>query len=94
MGATNNSLIRISDVINAGGVRNPSSVNIDENTDKLIKDKDITKGTGQLTAPLFCNVTLKNEYGDTHLTKFQDLEIAETYPITLHVSLPSTAYTG
>lgn len=96
MGTTNNSLIRVSDVVNAGGVRNPMSFNINENenANKLIKDKDIMKGTGQLIAPLFCNVTLKNEYGDTHLTKFQDLDIAETYPITLHVSLPSTAYTG
>lgn len=94
MGATNNSLIRIGDVVSAGGVRNPMSVNLNENANKLIKDKDIMTGTGQLTAPLFCNVTLKNEYGDTHLTKFQDLDIAETYPVTLHVSLPSTAYTG
>lgn len=94
MGATNNSLIRVSDVVNAGGVRNPMSVNLNENANRLIKDKDITKGTGQLTAPLFCNVTLKNEYGDTHLTKFQDLDIAETYTVGLAVSLPSTAWTG
>lgn len=90
MGATNNSLIRISDVVGAGGVKNTSS------TSKiaLIKDKDITKGTDGAN-PLFYNVTLKkNEYGDTHLTKFQDLEIADTYPITLKVSLPTTAWTA
>lgn len=94
MGTTNNSLIRINDVINAGGVRNPNGVNPNEKTNKLIKDRDITKGTGQIAVPLFCNVTLKNEYGDTHLTKFQDLDIAETYTVGLGVSLPSTAWTG
>ena len=91
MGATNNSLIRISDVVGAGGVRNTSSTSKDAN--QLIKDKDITKGADEVN-PLFYNVTLKNEYGDTHLTKFQDLEIAETYPITLKVSLPTTAWTA
>ena len=90
MGATNNSLIRISDVVGAGGVRNTSS----PSKDALIKDKDITKGTDEVKGPLFYNVTLKNKYGDTHLTKFQDLEIAETYPITLKVSLPTTAWTA
>ena len=78
MGATNNSLIRISDVVGAGGVRTSSP---SKDANQLIKDKDITKGTDEVN-PLFYNVTLKNEYGDTHLTKFQDLEIAETYPIT------------
>lgn len=91
MGATNNSLIRISDVVGAGGVKNTSSTSKDAN--QLIKDKDITKGTDEVN-PLFYNVTLKNEYGDTHLTKFQDLEIAKTYPITLKVSLPTTAWTA
>ena len=95
MGVTNNSLVRVGDVVNAGGVKNTfSSVN----GNKLIKDKDITKGTGtgSFVSPLFYNVTLKNEYGDTHLTKFQDLEIAETYPVILKVSLPlpSTGWTG
>lgn len=89
MGATNNSLIRISDVVGAGGVKTSSPSKI-----ALIKDKDITKGTDEVEGPLFYNVTLKNEYGDTHLTKFQDLEIAETYPITLKVSLPTTAWTA
>ena len=90
MGATNNSLIRISDVVGAGGVRTSSP---SKDANQLIKDKDITKGTDEVN-PLFYNVTLKNEYGDTHLTKFQDLEIAETYPITLKVSLPETAWTA
>ena len=103
MGATNNSLIRISDVVGAGGVRNTSSTSKDANkntsstskdANRLIKDKDITKGTDEVNGPLFYNVTLKNEYGDTHLTKFQDLEIAETYPVTLKVSLPTTAWTA
>ena len=89
MGATNNSLIRISDVVGAGGVKNASS----PSKIALIKDKDITKGTDGVN-PLFYNVTLKNEYGDTHLTKFQDLEIAKTYPVTLKVSLPTTAWTA
>ena len=92
MGATNNSLIRISDVVGAGGVQNASSTSKDAN--QLIKDKDITKGADEVKGPLFYNVTLKNEYGDTHLTKFQDLEIAETYPITLKVSLPTAAWTA
>lgn len=91
MGVTNNSLVRVGDVVNVGGVKNTFSSSVD---DKLIKDKDITKGTGSFISPLFYNVTLKNEYGDTHLTKFQDLEIAETYPVILKVSLPSTAWTG
>lgn len=91
MGATNNSLIRISDVVGARGVQNTSSTSKDAN--QLIKDKDITKGTDGAN-PLFYNVTLKNEYGDTHLTKFQDLEIAKTYPVTLKVSLPTTAWTA
>ena len=92
MGATNNSLIRISDVVGAGGVKNTSSTSKDAN--QLIKDKDITKGADEVKGPLFYNVTLKNEYGGTHLTKFQDLEIAETYPIILKVSLPTTAWTA
>lgn len=92
MGATNNSLIRTSDVVGAGGVENTSSTSKDAN--QLIKDKDITKGTDEVNGPLFYNVTLKNEYGGTHLTKFQDLEIAETYPVTLKVSLPTTAWTA
>ena len=92
MGATKNSLIRISDVVGAGGVKNASSTSKDAN--QLIKDKDITKGADEVKGPLFYNVTLKNEYGDTHLTKFQDLEIAKTYPITLKVSLPTTAWTA
>ena len=92
MGATKNSLIRISDVVGEGGVRNTSSTSKDAN--QLIKDKDITKGADEVKGPLFYNVTLKNEYGDTHLTKFQDLEIAKTYPITLKVSLPTTAWTA
>lgn len=94
MGVTNNSLVRVSDVVNAGGVKNTFSSSVNGN--KLIKDKDITKGTGtgSFVSPLFYNVTLKNEYGDTHLTKFQDLEIAETYPVILKVSLPSTGWTG
>lgn len=92
MGATNNSLIRTSDVVGAGGVENTSSLKI---VNELIKDKDITKGTDEINGPLFYNVTLKNEYGDTHLTKFQDLDIAETYPITLEVKIPNgmTGYT-
>lgn len=94
MGVTNNSLVRVGDVVNAGGVKNTFSSSVDGN--KLIKDKDITKGTGtgSFVSPLFYNVTLKNEYGDTRLTKFQDLEIAETYPVILKVSLPSTGWTG
>ena len=91
MGATNNSLIRISDVVGAGGVRTSSP---SKDANQLIKDKDITKGADEVKGPLFYNVTLKNEYGDTHLTKFQDLEIAETYPVTLKVSLPTTAWTA
>ena len=92
MGATNNSLIRTSDVVRAGGVKNTSSLKI---VNELIKDKDITKGTDEINGPLFYNVTLKNEYGDTHLTKFQDLDIAQTYPITLKVKIPNgmTGYT-
>lgn len=92
MGATNNSLIRTSDVVGAGGVKNTSSLKI---VNELIKDKDITKGTDEINGPLFYNVTLKNEYGDTHLTKFQDLDIAKTYPITLKVTIPNgmTGYT-
>ena len=71
---------------------------IDEN--KLLKDFEITtrqqQETGQIhSGPLCYNVTLKNEYGNDHLTKFQDLDIAETYPITLAVSIPNgmTGYT-
>ena len=94
MGVTNNSLVRVGDVVKAGGVKNTFSSSVDDN--KLIKDKDITKGTGtgSFVSSLFYNVTLKNEYGDTHLTKFQDLDIAETYPVILKVSLPSTGWTG
>ena len=92
MGATNNSLIRTSDVVGAGGVKNTSSLKI---VNELIKDKDITKGTDEINGPLFYNATLKNEYGDTHLTKFQDLDIAKTYPIILAVTIPNgmTGYT-
>lgn len=89
MGTTNNSLIRINDVINEGGVKSIDSIN--ENTIKLIKDRDITKGPVGIDTPLFYNVTLKKIYGDTHLTKFQDLEIAKTYTVKLNVSLPLPA---
>ena len=62
MGVTNNSLVRVDDVVKAGGVKNTFSSSVDGN--KLIKDKDITKGTGtgSFVSPLFYNVTLKNEY--------------------------------
>jgi hypothetical protein len=98
MGKTNNSTIKFKDVIDLGGLRTVSLSDLTEN--QLIKDIDITKGRKNTSAglllagPLFHNVTLKNEYGDNHLTKFQDLDIAETYPITLHVTLPTTAWTG
>ena len=96
MGVTNNSLVRVGDVVNAGGVKNTFSSSVNGN--KLIKDKDIIKGTGTGTgsfvSPLFYNVTLKNEYEDNHLVKFQDLDIAKTYPITLTVKTPTTAFTG
>lgn len=98
MGKTNNSTIKVKDIVDSGGLR---TVFLSDLTEKqLIKDIDITTGrknTSQgniMIGPLFHNVTLKNEYGDNHLTKFQDLDIAETYPITLHVTLPTTAWTG
>ena len=93
MGATNNSLIRTRDVVGAGGVKNTSIIG--KIVNELIKDKDITKETDEINGPLFYNVTLKNKYGDNHLTKFQDLDIAETYPITLKVTIPNgmTGYT-
>lgn len=97
MGTANNSTIKIQDVIDSGGIR---TINISDVTkNQLLKDVDITTGRKSSTGfimsgPLFHNVTLKNEYGDNHLTKFQDLDIAETYPITLHVTTPTTAYTG
>ena len=97
MGKANNSTIKIQDVIDAGGIRTKSITELTKN--QLLKDVDITTGrqssTGFIvTNPLFYNVTLKKEYGDNHLTKFQDLDIAETYPITLHVTTPTTAWTG
>ena len=97
MGKANNSTIKIQDVIDAGGLRTISISDLSKN--QLIKDMDITTGrkssTGFIVSgPLFHNVTLKNEYGDNHLTKFQDLDIAETYPITLRVTTPTTAWTG
>lgn len=97
MGKTNNSTIKIQDVIDAGGIRTTYISDITKN--QLLKDVDITTGRGSSTGliipgPLFHNVTLKNEYGDNHLTKFQDLDIAETYPITLSVTTPTTAWTG
>lgn len=98
MGKTNNSTIKVKDVIDSGGIRTVFLSELTEN--QLIKDIDITTGRKITPAgffnpgPLFHNVTLKNEYGDNHLTKFQDLDIAETYPITLGVALPSTAWTG
>lgn len=85
MGATNNSLVKIQDIVRSGGIKT-ENFSIDEN--KLLKDIEITTG------PLCYNVTLKNEYGNDHLTKFQDLDIAETYPITLQVTLPSAQWTG
>ena len=97
MGATNNSLVKIQDIKKSGGIMT-ENFSIDEN--KLLKDIEITtrqqQETGQIhSGPLCYNVTLKNEYGNDHLTKFQDLNIAETYPITLAVSIPNgvTGYT-
>ena len=89
MGATNNSLVKIQDIKKSGGIMT-ENFSIDEN--KLLKDIEITtrqqQETGQVhSGPLCYNVTLKNEYGNDHLTKFQDLDIAETYPITLQVTL-------
>lgn len=98
MGATNNSLVKIQDIRNSGGIMTKNNFSIDEN--KLLKDIEITtrqqQETGQIhLGPLCYNVTLKNEYGKDHLTKFQDLDIAETYPITLKVTIPDgmTGYT-
>ena len=95
MGATNNSLVKIKDIKKSGGILT-ENFSIDEN--KLLKDIEITTSqqqTGQVhSGPLCYNVTLKNEYGNDHLTKFQDLDIAETYPITLQVTLPSAQWTG
>ena len=97
MGATNNSLVKIQDIVRSGGIKTEDFL-IDEN--KLLKDIEITtrqqQETGQIhSGPLCYNVTLKNEYGNDHLTKFQDLDIAKTYPITLEVSIPNgmTGYT-
>ena len=96
MGATNNSLVKIQDIKKSGGIMT-ENFSIDEN--KLLKDIEITtrqQETGQVhSGPLCYNVTLKNEYGNDHLTKFQDLDIAKTYPITLEVSIPNgmTGYT-
>lgn len=96
MGATNNSLVKIQDIVRSGGIKT-KDFSIDEN--KLLKDIEITTSqqeTGQVhSGPLCYNVTLKNKYGNDHLTKFQDLDIAETYPITLAVSIPNgmTGYT-
>ena len=65
----------------------------------MLKDIEITtrqQQTGQVhVGPLCYNVTLKNKYGKGHLTKFQDLDIAKTYPITLAVTIPDgmTGYT-
>ena len=93
MGATNNSLVKIQDIKKSGGIMT-ENFSIDEN--KLLKDIEIKQQTGQVhVGPLCYNVTLKNEYGNDHLTKFQDLDIAKTYPITLKVSIPNgmTGYT-
>lgn len=97
MGATNNSLVKIKDIVDSGGITT-ENFSIDKN--KLLKDIEITtrqqQETGQVhSGPLCYNVTLKNEYGNDHLTKFQDLDIAKTYPITLKVSIPNgmTGYT-
>lgn len=97
MGATNNSLVKIQDIVRSGGITT-ENFSIDEN--KLLKDIEITtrqqQETGQVhLGPLCYNVTLKNKYGNDHLTKFQDLDIAKTYPITLKVSIPNgmTGYT-
>ena len=96
MGATNNSLVKIQDIKDSGGIMT-ENFSIDEN--KLLKDIEITtrqQQTGQVhVGPLCYNVTLKNKYGNDHLTKFQDLDIAKTYPITLKVSIPNgmTGYT-
>ena len=97
MGATNNSLVKIQDIKKSGGIMT-ENFSIDEN--KLLKDIEITsrqqQQTGQVhSGPLCYNVTLKNKYGNDHLTKFQDLDIAKTYPITLKVSIPNgmTGYT-
>lgn len=93
MGTANNSLVKMQDVVNAGGVKGKLLTTI-ANT-QLLKDGDITgKGTGLIGSPLFYNVTLKNEYDNKHLVKFKDLDIEETYPITLGVSLPTTSWTG
>ena len=96
MGATNNSLVKIQDIKKSGGILT-ENFSIDKN--KLLKDIEITtkqqQQTGQVhSGPLCYNVTLKNKYGNDHLTKFQDLDIAETYPITLQVTLPSAQWTG
>lgn len=97
MGATNNSLVKIQDIVRSGGIKT-ENFSIDEN--KLLNDIEITsrqpQESGQIhLGPLCYNVTLKNEYGKDHLTKFQDLDIAKTYPITLKVSIPNgmTGYT-
>ena len=62
MGKTNNSTIKIKDVVDSGGIKTLQLTDIGNN--QLLKDIDITKGrkgTGPITAgPLFHNVTLKN----------------------------------
>ena len=96
MGATNNSLVKLQDIVDSGGIKT-ENFSIDEN--KLLNDIEITtrqQQTGQVhLGPLCYNVTLKNNYGKGHLTKFQDLDIAKTYPITLAVTIPNgmTGYT-
>lgn len=97
MGATNNSLVKLQDIVRSGGIKT-ENFSIDEN--KLLNDIEITsrqpQESGQIhLGPLCYNVTLKNEYRKDHLTKFQDLDIAETYPITLKVTIPTgmTGYT-
>ena len=93
MGKANNSIVKIKDVIDSGGIRN-EAYSASENTDKLIKDVDITTGTIPLAGPMFYNTMLNRKYGDNHLTKFQHLNILETYPIILTVETSSTAWTG
>lgn len=93
MGKTNNSIVKIKDVVESGGIIN-EAYSASENSKKLIKDVDITEGTVSLAGPMFHNVTLNKNYGDNHLTKFQDLNVAETYPIILTVDTITSAWTG
>lgn len=94
MGTANNSLVKMQDVVSAGGVKN-KFVTIIANK-QLLKESDITgqEDNSLIATPSFYNVMLKNEYGNKHLVKFKDLDIEETYPITLGVSMPTTAWTG